>query len=165
MIPEELLTRLRACEGELRSFGITGLSLFGSTARGEDRDGSDIDLAATFDLASRVDLFRFAEIGERLHRLLDSPVDLVAGTGAEYPASGPDRPRPRTCLLSVSGCVCRDVVENIDRIDSYLVGSDRLAFSADTKTIDAVERCLQRITEAVIKIGSDRMAVIAPVDT
>lgn len=36
------------------------------------------------------------------------------------------------------------------------------AFAADRKTIDATERCLQRITEAVIKIGPERMSVIAP---
>ena len=35
-------------------------------------------------------------------------------------------------------------------------------FSSDPKTIDAVERCLQRITEAVIKIGGERMAQISP---
>jgi len=28
--------------------------------------------------------------------------------------------------------------------------------------VDATERCLGRITEAVIKIGADRMAIIAP---
>ena len=36
------------------------------------------------------------------------------------------------------------------------------AFSADSRTVDAVERCLQRITEAVIKIGPERMAAISP---
>jgi uncharacterized protein with HEPN domain len=35
-------------------------------------------------------------------------------------------------------------------------------FAADHRTIDATERCLQRITEAVIKIGPDRMQAIAP---
>ena len=29
-------------------------------------------------------------------------------------------------------------------------------------TVDAVERCLQRITEAVIKVGPERMAAISP---
>lgn len=35
-------------------------------------------------------------------------------------------------------------------------------FVADGKTLDATERCLQRITEAIIRIGPDRMAIIAP---
>ena len=36
------------------------------------------------------------------------------------------------------------------------------ALAFDPKSIDAVERCLQRITEAVIKIGPERMAQISP---
>lgn len=35
-------------------------------------------------------------------------------------------------------------------------------FRADQRTVDATERCLQRITEAVIKLGADRLATIAP---
>ena len=56
----------------------------------------------------------------------------------------------------------QDIVDNIDRIESYLEGFDFAAFVADPKTIDAVERCLQRITEAAIKIGPERMAAISP---
>jgi uncharacterized protein with HEPN domain len=56
----------------------------------------------------------------------------------------------------------QDIVDNIDRIESHLDSMNFATFSNDTKTIDAVERCLQRLTEAVIKIGEERMAVIAP---
>lgn len=55
-----------------------------------------------------------------------------------------------------------DIIDNIDRIESHIAGYDLRRFSSDQKTIDAVERCLQRITEAVIKIGPDRMATISP---
>jgi uncharacterized protein with HEPN domain len=55
-----------------------------------------------------------------------------------------------------------DIIENIDRIDHYLGSMAIEAFVADPLTADAVERCLQRITEAVIKIGTDRMAALAP---
>ena len=51
-----------------------------------------------------------------------------------------------------------DIVENIDRISSYLAGLTFEAFAEDGLRIDAVERCLQRISEAVIKIGPDAMA-------
>ncbi len=56
----------------------------------------------------------------------------------------------------------QDMVENIARIESHVAGMDFAAFAADEKTIDAVERCIQRITEAVIKIGPERMAAISP---
>ncbi len=56
----------------------------------------------------------------------------------------------------------QDIADNIDKIEAYLDGYDFDSFAADDKTIDAVERCLQRITEAVIKIGPERMAEISP---
>ena len=55
-----------------------------------------------------------------------------------------------------------DIIENIDAIGDYVGKMHFAAFAADRKTVDATERCLQRITEAVIKIGPDRMRVIAP---
>ena len=55
-----------------------------------------------------------------------------------------------------------DIVDNIARIESHVAGMDFAAFAADPKTIDAVERCLQRLTEAAIKIGPERMAQISP---
>jgi uncharacterized protein with HEPN domain len=56
----------------------------------------------------------------------------------------------------------RDIIDNIDRITGYVAGMDFAVFAADGRTVDAVERCLQRITEAVIKIGPQRMALISP---
>lgn len=56
----------------------------------------------------------------------------------------------------------RDIIENIDRITAYLSDAPPESFGEDQKTVDAVERCLQRITEAVIKIGEARMRAIAP---
>ena len=56
----------------------------------------------------------------------------------------------------------RDIVDNSDRIARYTEGHGLDSFCADAKTIDAVERCLQRITEAIIKIGPQRMAAISP---
>lgn len=56
----------------------------------------------------------------------------------------------------------RDIVENADRLILYTAGLDVEAFAADAKTVDATERCLEQITEAVVKIGPERMALIAP---
>ena len=35
-------------------------------------------------------------------------------------------------------------------------------FAAEQMRVDAVERCIERMAEAMIKIGADRMAAIAP---
>lgn len=60
------------------------------------------------------------------------------------------------------GLRLQDIIDNIDRIDVYVADMDLAAFVADERTVDAVERCLQHITEAVIKIGPERMAEISP---
>jgi uncharacterized protein with HEPN domain len=47
-----------------------------------------------------------------------------------------------------------DILDNIRLIRSYIDGMDRAAFEADTRTRDAVERCLERLSEAATKLGS-----------
>ncbi len=46
-----------------------------------------------------------------------------------------------------------DIQESIGRITTYTAGMDCAAFLEDTKTYDAVERCLERISEAARKLG------------
>ena len=55
-----------------------------------------------------------------------------------------------------------DIVENIERIEGYVANLDFAGLTASAMTVDAIERCLQRITEAVIKIGPERKAAISP---
>ena len=45
-----------------------------------------------------------------------------------------------------------DIIFNIERIMFYLDGFTFEAFVDDPRTVDAVERCMQRITEAAIKL-------------
>lgn len=76
----EAIRRLRACEADLRSLGIERLSLFGSTARGEDRSDSDVDLAAVmdYDRVSTLGPFGFFGIEDRIAAMLGGvKVDLV----------------------------------------------------------------------------------------
>jgi uncharacterized protein with HEPN domain len=47
-----------------------------------------------------------------------------------------------------------DIIENADRIESYLAGMDRQTFEKDGRTRDAVERCLERICEAAHRLGT-----------
>ena len=41
-----------------------------------------------------------------------------------------------------------DIIENAQAIQHYVASTDVLAFEQDQKTYDAVERCLERISEA-----------------
>jgi len=71
------LARLKAHETELRAMGVSGLSLFGSVARGEAGPNSDVDLAARFDPAAEVGMVKYGAILQRLQVLLRAPIDLV----------------------------------------------------------------------------------------
>jgi len=73
----EVLATLRAHEPALKAAGVRHLSLFGSTARGDHRPDSDIDLLATFDETRRISLLDVAAIEIQLCELLGQPVDLV----------------------------------------------------------------------------------------
>ncbi|MDP6565720.1 MAG: DUF86 domain-containing protein [Alphaproteobacteria bacterium] len=46
-----------------------------------------------------------------------------------------------------------DIIDNAGRLRAYTAGMNLTDFLADRKTIDAVERCLQRIAEAARKLG------------
>jgi uncharacterized protein with HEPN domain len=49
----------------------------------------------------------------------------------------------------------QDILDNIGLIRSYVTGMDRSAFDADSRTRDAIERCLERISEAASKLGTE----------
>lgn len=56
----------------------------------------------------------------------------------------------------------RDIIENIDSALDYVGRRSHEAFAAERMRVDAVERCIERMAEAMIKIGAPRMATIAP---
>jgi uncharacterized protein with HEPN domain len=47
-----------------------------------------------------------------------------------------------------------DIVKNCDRIARHVEGLSAEAYLVDEKTVDAVERCLQRISEAAYRLDS-----------
>ena len=77
MTPEAVIIALRAHEPELRAAGVTRLSMFGSTARGEARPDSDIDLLAAFDEARNLSLLDVIRIENQIADLLGQAVDLI----------------------------------------------------------------------------------------
>jgi uncharacterized protein len=66
---------------ELQRLGVVSVSLFGSTARDDATDGSDVDIAVHLAPSSARGLAylgRLEDIKERLAELLGAPVDLIA---------------------------------------------------------------------------------------
>ena len=74
---EAVITVLREHEPELRAAGITRLSMFGSTARGEARPDSDVDLLAAFDDTRPLSLLDIIRIENLIADLVGQSVDLI----------------------------------------------------------------------------------------
>lgn len=55
--------------------------LFGSCARGEEDDNSDVDLLVTYDPKQKVTLFTISEMMLSLQQLINRPVDLIEESG------------------------------------------------------------------------------------
>jgi len=74
---EQVIAVLRGREKELRAAGVVRISLFGSTARGEQRPDSDVDLLAAFDSSRRLSLLDVVGIERQISDVLGRPVELV----------------------------------------------------------------------------------------
>jgi predicted nucleotidyltransferase len=72
------LARLRPFEKRFRERGVTGLYLFGSTARGEAGERSDLDLLFEYDPTKKFTLFDQASLMLELSDSLNAKVDLVS---------------------------------------------------------------------------------------
>lgn len=54
----------------------------------------------------------------------------------------------------------RDIVDNATAIEQYVAGLTEQSLHADRKTRDAVERCLERISEAAAKLGNEATRLV-----
>lgn len=73
---DEVIVQLRKHKPELeKQFGVATLALFGSTARDESAEDSDIDLMVTFDKPATSKMFFGLQF--YVEDLLGHPVDLV----------------------------------------------------------------------------------------
>jgi len=74
---DEALRRLRASQERLNAFPIRHLAVFGSVARDEAREGSDIDILVEFEPGARIGLFEFVRLRRALSEILGCTVDLA----------------------------------------------------------------------------------------
>lgn len=63
-------------EAELKDDGIVSLSIFGSVARGDASELSDVDLLTDFDHNKRLTAFDKAGLEVRISEILRTPVEL-----------------------------------------------------------------------------------------
>jgi len=76
---------LRQHEQELKDAGILHLRLFGSLARDEALERSDVDLLAEFDKSRRLSLVKVGRLQMRLSELLGAQVDLSSADWMREP--------------------------------------------------------------------------------
>ena len=74
---DEALKILMASQGRLGEFCVKSLAIFGSVARDEATESSDVDVLGEFDEESQVGLFTFIRLKQFLAELLGCTVDLV----------------------------------------------------------------------------------------
>src|SRR5208337_1300764 len=76
MDKDQIISRLKAHEQELRAAGIVHLRVFGSVARGQASSRSDVDLLAEFDKSKHLTLVGVGSLQNRLANILGVDVDL-----------------------------------------------------------------------------------------
>lgn len=77
---ETVIRTLRAHEAELRAEGISHVYLFGSAARGEADEKSDVDLFYDYD-PDRFGFLQFMKIRELAPEIIGRPVDIMPRDG------------------------------------------------------------------------------------
>ena len=75
MEQQQVVKRIQANQARLTELGVASLSLFGSVARGDSTEHSDIDLLVRVD--GRADFDRYMDLKLFLEDLLGRRVDLV----------------------------------------------------------------------------------------
>ena len=73
---EAVIATLKAHETELKQLGVEHLYLFGSTARGEGRDDSDVDLFFDHE-RGKLSLFDLMEFKEQTTRIIGRKADIM----------------------------------------------------------------------------------------
>ncbi len=77
MIRQQALHTLSENRSRLKRFSVKDLYLFGSMARVEAIDGSDVDILVEFQPNAKIGLFQFARLQRFLSELLECNVDLA----------------------------------------------------------------------------------------
>jgi hypothetical protein len=85
---DQILARLRDHAPDLRRHGVVRAALFGSTARGEARPDSDIDILVELDPEAPIDLLAYVGIVQFIEDLFPTSLD-VANRAALRPLVRP----------------------------------------------------------------------------
>jgi uncharacterized protein with HEPN domain/predicted nucleotidyltransferase len=165
MTRDEIIARLKELEPALRARGITRLQMFGSRARGDNREDSDVDLLVRYKRPENESGFDFFGIGADLTEELGIETQITTDDPAAkprffreiekdlidiFPASGrSNRPRePGMAAQRRTALRLNDVLEAITDIRSTLNGESFDSFRENRLKMAAVNHFLLIISEA-----------------
>nr|WP_316188806.1 HepT-like ribonuclease domain-containing protein [Bradyrhizobium sp. SZCCHNS1054] len=102
-------------------------------------------------------VFDYVELKEYIAALFDQLVDVVNRSTLK-PLSDRRRRRMPSMPSDKVGGTLQDILHHIDLATSLLRGFDRTAFESDIRTIYAVTRCLEIISEASRRLPDELKA-------
>ncbi len=147
---EEAIVKLKRHETELKALGVDHLYLFGSTARDEAGEDSDIDLFFDHE-KGRIGLYELIDVKESTTNILGGRADIMTRASL-HPALrkrieelGGARVLMAQRIVSPN---LGDIVEAIDRIRSSLTGISLEDFENNWEKRWVVERGVEIISEA-----------------
>lgn len=77
----DVLNILKANEVALKNKGVMHVSVFGSTARGQQNENSDVDILIDLDQARPLNVFEYASIKDEIKRIVGGRADVVSREG------------------------------------------------------------------------------------
>ena len=80
----DALNLLRRHRDKLAKLGVAHLSLYGSVARDQANEQSDVDVIVDTSDGRAPGLFRLARISDELERILGRPVDVISRRGLDH---------------------------------------------------------------------------------
>jgi predicted nucleotidyltransferase len=78
---DQIITRLREKESELRALGVAHTALFGSRARGDESDDSDTDIMIDINPESLMSVYEYVGVRDFIANLFEGRVDVVNRAG------------------------------------------------------------------------------------
>lgn len=147
---------LRSAEEDWRRLDVTRVRVFGSVARGEATDLSDVDLL--LDMREGAGLLTLMAAKDLFEGLLGTRIDVVTEAGIKPQLKHgiltdavdimhvPERPR-RTHRRKRWRWRVHDLLDALDRIADYTAPHDRHSFRADDMAVDAVLHSMARLGE------------------
>jgi predicted nucleotidyltransferase len=145
----DTIAKLRAHETELRQLGVEHLYLFGSTARGEAREDSDVDLFFDHPEGS-LGLYQLVDVKDTAARILGCKTEIMTAQLAPGSAGADRGLGAASVLMALPSPVPRltDIVEAIEFIRSEMAGVTLQAFEPDKRNRWLAERGIEIASEA-----------------